>query len=94
MRSLGAAQRNPGSAALHPGYAYLSNTTNTVLVGDFTLRYEEDTILMNNAWSELHMQRNLTSHTYDQKLAESVYVYLKERGLQLFIDLKNSLNER
>lgn len=40
------------------------------------------------------MQRNLTSHTYEQNLAELVYKYLKEKGVFLFIDLKSSLNEK
>jgi nucleotidyltransferase substrate binding protein (TIGR01987 family) len=41
-----------------------------------------------DAWSELHQKRNLTSHTYNAELAESIYHYLKIEGLSLFLDLK------
>ena len=76
--------------------AYLATVDLTVLSPKETLKvaYEQGLLKDANAWSELHLQRNLTTHTYDQKLAESVYVYLKEKGLQLFIDLKNTLNEK
>ena len=37
-----------------------------------------------NAWSEAQKQRNLTSHTYDEALAESVYRYVLQAGLPLF----------
>jgi len=37
-----------------------------------------------NAWSELQKNRNLTSHTYDESLAESVYGYVVQHGLGLF----------
>ena len=37
-----------------------------------------------NAWSELQKNRNLTSHTYAESLAESVYDYVAQRGLGLF----------
>ncbi|HEY3698710.1 MAG TPA: nucleotidyltransferase substrate binding protein [Spongiibacteraceae bacterium] len=37
-----------------------------------------------NAWSELQRMRNLTSHTYDEKLAEQVYQFIRASGLPLF----------
>ncbi len=37
-----------------------------------------------NAWSELQRMRNLTSHTYDEKLAGRVYDYVMHDGLHLF----------
>ena len=37
-----------------------------------------------NAWSEAQKQRNLTSHTYDEKLADAVYCYVLQAGLPLF----------
>lgn len=40
-----------------------------------------------NHWSELHRMRNLTSHTYDQKLAEQVYLFIVDDGLKLFDQL-------
>ncbi|GGD57785.1 HI0074 family nucleotidyltransferase substrate-binding subunit [Lacimicrobium alkaliphilum] len=40
-----------------------------------------------NLWSELQKQRNLTTHTYDESLAESVYQFIAEQGLALFQQL-------
>ena len=40
------------------------------------------------------MKRNLTSHTYDEKLAETVYNYLKQTGLPLFIQLQQLLHKK
>ena len=76
--------------------AYLAAQDLIVLSPKETLKmaYEQGLIKDASAWSELHMQRNLTSHTYDQKLAESVYHFLKENGLQLFLELQTSLNEK
>jgi len=77
-------------------YKHLATEDLIVLSPKETLKiaYEQGLIKDASAWSELHMQRNLTSHTYDQKLAESVYHFLKEKGLQLFLELQTSLNEK
>lgn len=40
-----------------------------------------------NAWSDLQKMRNLTSHTYNEDLADDVYVYIIEQGVQLFQQL-------
>jgi nucleotidyltransferase substrate binding protein (TIGR01987 family) len=40
-----------------------------------------------NAWSEAQKKRNLTSHTYDEKLADEVYSYVLHHGLPLFQQL-------
>lgn len=40
-----------------------------------------------NAWSEAQKMRNLTSHTYDEKLADTVYHFLVNRGQLLFKEL-------
>ncbi|OIO67329.1 MAG: nucleotidyltransferase [Zetaproteobacteria bacterium CG_4_9_14_3_um_filter_49_83] len=37
-----------------------------------------------NAWTEAQKKRNLTSHTYDEKLADDVYNYVLQQGLPLF----------
>jgi nucleotidyltransferase substrate binding protein (TIGR01987 family) len=34
-----------------------------------------------NAWTDMQKMRNLTSHTYDETLAETVYQYIVEHGL-------------
>lgn len=40
-----------------------------------------------NLWSEAQRMRNLSSHTYDEKLAEQVYDFVKNRGNLLFKEL-------
>lgn len=40
-----------------------------------------------NAWSEAQKMRNLTSHTYDEKLADTVYSFLVNQGQLLFKEL-------
>jgi len=40
-----------------------------------------------NAWSELQRNRNLTSHTYDETLADNVYDYVVRSGVGLFEQL-------
>lgn len=44
-----------------------------------------------NGWSLLHQMRNLTRHTYDEHLAEDVYDYVKQRGVNLFAALQDEL---
>lgn len=45
-----------------------------------------------NAWSEAQRMRNLSSHTYDEKLAEQVYEFVKNKGDILFQDLAREVN--
>ena len=73
--------------------AYLSSKDIIVLSPKETLQiaYQQGLLHNANAWSELHMKRNLTSHTYDEKLAEEIYIYLKNEGLSLFLELKHTL---
>lgn len=40
-----------------------------------------------NGWSEAQKKRNLTSHTYDEKLADEVYAYIVQDGLRRFQQL-------
>ncbi len=49
-------------------------------------------IVDGNGWSELHRMRNLTSHTYDKKLAEDVYHFIKHHAIVLFKQLETSLD--
>lgn len=44
-----------------------------------------------NSWSEAQKKRNLTTHTYDEKLANDVYEYLMNEGLSLFLQLKKEV---
>lgn len=40
-----------------------------------------------NAWSDLQKKRNLTSHTYNESLADDVYSFVVEQGVSLFKQL-------
>ncbi len=44
---------------------------------------EQGLIEDGNAWTELHRMRNLTTHTYDESLAEDVYSFVCQVGLPL-----------
>ena len=37
-----------------------------------------------NVWSEIQRYRNLTSHTYDEKLADEVYAFISQLALGRF----------
>lgn len=75
--------------------SYLATLDIIVLNPKETLKvaYQQGLLIDAGAWSELHQKRNLTSHTYDENLAESVYHYLKTEGLALFMCLKDSLDQ-
>lgn len=40
-----------------------------------------------NAWSDLQRMRNLTSHTYNETLADEVYDFVVTQGVELFRQL-------
>jgi nucleotidyltransferase substrate binding protein (TIGR01987 family) len=40
-----------------------------------------------NAWSDLQKMRNLTSHTYNEQLADDVYAYVVGQAVTLFRQL-------
>lgn len=40
-----------------------------------------------NLWSDMQKMRNLTSHTYNEKLADEVYAFIQETGRPLFTKL-------
>ena len=73
--------------------SYLSTLDLTVLSPKDALKaaYQQGLITDAAAWNELHVKRNLTSHTYDEKLAEEIFIYLKKEGLSLFLTLKQKL---
>ncbi|NCT57192.1 MAG: nucleotidyltransferase [Legionella sp.] len=75
--------------------AYLATQDMLVLSPKETLKvaYQQNLIQDANAWSELHFNRNLTTHTYDEQLAETIYDYLKNTGIFLFITLQDKLRE-
>ena len=75
--------------------AYLATQDMVVLSPKETLKvaYQQGLIQDANAWSELHLKRNLTTHTYDEHLAETIYDYLKNTGVYLFLTLQNKLRE-
>ena len=71
--------------------AYLKTQDIQVLSPKETLKvaYQQGLIADASAWSELHLKRNLTSHTYD----EAIYDYLKASGFMLFSALQTKLND-
>ena len=46
-----------------------------------------------NACSDLQKMRNLTSHTYDESLAEQVYDFVAQQGLALFQQLSHAVGQ-
>lgn len=48
---------------------------------------EAEFIVDGNAWTDLQKMRNLTSHTYNEDLAEEVYSFVIEQGVGLFQQL-------
>lgn len=40
-----------------------------------------------NAWTDLQKMRNMTSHTYNEELAEEVYAFVVGEGVYLFQQL-------
>ena len=75
--------------------AYLATQDLQVLSPKETLKvaFQQGLIDDGSAWSELHFKRNLTTHTYDEALAEEIYMYLKNSGVFLFVTLQEKLRE-
>jgi nucleotidyltransferase substrate binding protein (TIGR01987 family) len=72
---------------------YLATLDITVLNPKEILKsaYQQGLLADANAWSQLHQLQNLTSHAYDEPLAESIYEFLKSEGIVLLITLQNKL---
>jgi nucleotidyltransferase substrate binding protein (TIGR01987 family) len=45
-----------------------------------------------NAWSEIQRYRNLTSHTYNERLADEVYTFIGQQALPRFQRLAQEAN--
>ncbi|MBK1704618.1 HI0074 family nucleotidyltransferase substrate-binding subunit [Halochromatium glycolicum] len=45
-----------------------------------------------NAWSEIQRYRNLTSHTYNERLADEVYAFIGQQALPRFQRLAQEAN--
>lgn len=54
--------------------------------------YVQNLIADGDDWMRLHESRNLTSHTYDQDLAEKIYHFIKTNALPLFETLLKRLD--
>lgn len=74
---------------------YLATLDIVVLSPKDTLKaaYQQGLLINAEGWGQLHVNRNLTSHTYDTDLAESIYHYLKTDGLALFQSLQKTLEQ-
>jgi nucleotidyltransferase substrate binding protein (TIGR01987 family) len=53
----------------------------------FQLSLQHNLFIDGNAWSEAQRMRNLSSHTYDEALANQVYQFIQHTGLSLFLKL-------
>ncbi len=62
-------------------------------VGCFKEAYRQGIIEFNDIWIELTATRNKTVHTYDERLAEEVYLKLPE-ALKMFKSLNASIENR
>ncbi len=51
----------------------------------------EQGLITDSHWNQLHYYRNLTSRTYDESLAITIYRFLCEEGLRLFEALGQTL---
>jgi nucleotidyltransferase substrate binding protein (TIGR01987 family) len=73
--------------------AYLKTQDIEVLSPKETLKiaFQQGLLEDASAWSELHLKRNLTSHTYDEALAEAIYTYLETSGVILFEALQTKM---
>ena len=74
---------------------YLATLDLIVLNPKETLKmaYQQGLITNAKAWSELHVKRNLTLHTYDEQLAADIYSWLKKDGIVLFHALEKTLSQ-
>lgn len=45
------------------------------------------------AWMQMHISRNLTSHTYNKEIATDIIRKIKETYFNLFTDLYNKLDK-
>jgi nucleotidyltransferase substrate binding protein (TIGR01987 family) len=57
------------------------------------LALEHGLISDGNAWSEVHASRNLTTHTYDEKIAIQVYEFVRDRAIDLFDQFSEAVKQ-
>ena len=75
--------------------AYLATIDLSALNAKETLKiaYQQGLITDAKGWGELHVKRNLTTHTYDEKLADDIYTWLKKDATTLFKALEKTLSQ-
>jgi nucleotidyltransferase substrate binding protein (TIGR01987 family) len=69
--------------------AVLASTPRQVLQAALQAGFISD----GNAWTELQSNSNLTTHTYDEALAQRVYEFVQREGLALFEQLAKRADE-
>jgi nucleotidyltransferase substrate binding protein (TIGR01987 family) len=69
--------------------AVLASTPRQVLQAALQAGFISD----GNAWTELQANRNLTTHTYDEALAQRLYEFVPRDGLALFEQLAKRADE-
>ena len=55
---------------------------------------EQGLIEDGNLWSRLHESRNMTSHTYDEAIALTIFTFIKEEGEKAFKSLLKELERK
>jgi len=53
---------------------------------------EQGLITDGNLWSQLHKNRNLTTHTYDEEEAQKIYLFVKTQAVKLFFALAQQID--
>ncbi len=54
--------------------------------------FADEYILDGKEWVRMHVSRNLTSHTYNEEIADEIVNDILNSYFQLFLDLSNRLN--
>ena len=55
--------------------------------------FQKGLITDGDGWMEMIASRNLTSHTYNKKIAEAIISNIRSRYHQCFLDLKKTMQE-
>ena len=84
---------NVESTSLFANLTPASNSTTAAVVLNGGLGITKNLIVDGNVWSHIQRMRNQTSYTYDETLAEDVYQFVRQEGLQHFISLQAHLHE-
>lgn len=60
----------------------------------FKQAFNQQLITNPDMWTDMIISRQMTSHTYNQETANAVFNDVKNKYLNLFLDLKKTLNNK